>query len=243
MWTAYFLSALVGYLLGSIPTGYLVGRLKGVDIRQHGSRNIGATNVVRVLGKGPGFTVFGVDALKGLVAVWAGFALLQWARMPEIYALASHPRAFNNPEVNGARDQAMFNLVVPGGIVAAIACILGHNFPVWLRFKGGKGIATSAGVLLGLMPLAVAISAAVWAAAFFTLRYVSVASLLAAAVLPVTVGILWRTGRADAALFAFSLLAAALAIWRHRGNIQRLLAGTEPRFSKKSEVGSRKSDV
>ena len=96
---------------------------------------------------------------------------------------------------------------------------------------------TSAGVLLGMMPLAVAVSGTVWAAVFFTLRYVSVASLMAAAVLPVTVGLLWRSGRADLALFVFSVLAAALAFWRHRANIQRLMAGTEPRFTKEKSEG------
>lgn len=227
----YVLAALVGYALGSIPTGYLIGRAKGIDIREHGSRNIGATNVVRVLGKGPGFFVFFCDALKGWLAV--RIALL----VAMVIGEGLHPSAVLEvlPTYNPTGHFG-FN-VIAAELIAAIACILGHNFPVWLRFKGGKGIATSAGVLLGLMPLAVLVSAGVWALAFFTLRYVSVASMLAAAALPVTVSVLWRTGRADGASFAFSLLAAALAVWRHRSNIARLRAGTEPRFQKKSSAG------
>ena len=238
MWPAYGLAALVGYLLGSFPTGYLVGRAKGMDIREHGSKNIGATNVVRVLGKGPGFLVFGVDALKGWLAVslarlFTGSQLIRYLMPP-----SDRPVRF----LGQPTDLRVWTMtphaewdrwVVIAGIVAAVACILGHNFPVWLRFRGGKGIATSAGVLLGLVPLAVAVGVVVWLATFYALRYVSVASLLAAVSLPVTVGFLWHAGRADGALFAFSLLAAALAWWRHRANLQRLLAGTEPRFAKK----------
>ena len=229
MLTAYLLAALVGYLLGSFPTGYLVGRFKGVDIRQHGSGNIGATNVVRVLGKGPGFLVFAVDALKGWLAVRAGTALGHDAalRSGAFELMRGDFPPLPDPDFTSVQ------LTVYAGIVAAVACILGHNFPVWLRFRGGKGMATSAGVLLGLMPLAVGVGAAVWAAAFFTLRYVSVASLLAAAALPVTVGVMWRTGRANGALFAFSVLATTLAWWRHRANLRRLRAGTEPRFERK----------
>ena len=120
---------------------------------------------------------------------------------------------------------------VPAGIVAAVACILGHNFPVWLRFRGGKGVATTVGVLLGLMPGSLLISAVVWVAVFYSLRYVSLASLLAAAVLPASV---WffkvRPTHDNWPLFYFSVLAAALIFWRHRSNIGRLLNGTEARF-------------
>ena len=223
MLLSYTLILLVGYLLGSFPTGYLVGRSRGVDIRQHGSGNIGATNVVRVLGKCPGFFVFACDALKGWLAVTVG-VLLARAAMGQT---APPPAALlTNPDPHPWTQ---------AGVLAGIACILGHNFPVWLRFKGGKGIATTAGVLLGLMPLAVLVGAIVWVIAFYTLRYVSVASLLAGVSLPLTVGVLWRFGRADGTLFAFSVLAAALAWWRHRSNLQRLMAGTEPRFQRKAK--------
>ena len=228
----YAIVALVGYLIGSIPTGYLVGREHGIDIREHGSGNIGATNVLRVLGKKPGIFVFACDALKGFFAAWIFRPSVQVTVNP----------SFSSDPVEAGLSNALSNVLADSiradlqwlPVIAALACILGHNFPIWLKFRGGKGIATTAGVLLGLMPLAVAAAGVIWAAVFFTLRYVSVASLAAAAALPIAVGLLWRVGRADAALFAFSLVAAALAFWRHRSNIQRLIAGTEPRFTKKN---------
>ena len=189
------------YLLGSIPTGYLVARAKGIDIRRHGSGNIGATNVLRTLGKPLGVFVFFIDALKGYAAVW----------LPHLIAPA-------------APDW------LP--IAAAVAAIAGHNYTPWLGFKGGKGIATSAGVLLALMPLAVLAIAVVWFAVFFTTRYVSLASMSAAAALPVAVALLWNFGLGgNAPLILFALLISALAIWRHRANIQRLREGTEPRLA------------
>ena len=198
------LIALGAFVLGSIPTGYLVARAKGVDIRQHGSGNIGATNVFRTLGKPLGIFVFLVDALKGFAAVWLAAQFgdgSEWA-----------------------------------GIVAAVAVIAGHNYTPWLGFKGGKGIATSAGVLLALMPWAVLAIAVVWVLVFKISRYVSLASICAAAALPVAVGLLWFSGcGGNGPLLAFSLAISALAIWRHRTNIQRLRAGTESRFERKSK--------
>ena len=200
----FVLIALGAFLLGSIPTGYLVARAKGVDIRQHGSGNIGATNVFRTLGKPLGIFVFVIDALKGFAAVW----------------LASR--------FGGGSDWA--------GIVAAVATIAGHNYTPWLGFKGGKGIATSAGVLLALMPWAVLAIAVVWIVVFQISRYVSLASICAAAALPVAVGALWFAGcGGNGPLLGFSLVISALAIWRHRTNIQRLRAGTESRFARKKQ--------
>ena len=198
------LTALGAFLLGSIPTGYLVARAKGVDIRQHGSGNIGATNVFRTLGKPLGILVFFIDALKGFGAVW----------------LANH-----------------FGEACPWtGIVAAVSAIAGHNYTPWLGFKGGKGIATSAGVLLALMPWAVLAIAIVWVVVFKVSRYVSLASICAAAALPVAVGALWSVGcGGNGPLLAFALLISALAIWRHRSNIERLRAGTESRFEPKKK--------
>jgi glycerol-3-phosphate acyltransferase PlsY len=197
-------TALGAFLLGSIPTGYLVARAKGVDIRQHGSGNIGATNVFRTLGKPLGILVFFIDSLKGFSAVW----------------LANH-----------------FGDVCPWtGIVAAVAAIAGHNYTPWLGFKGGKGIATSAGVLLALMPWAVLIIAVVWIAVFKISRYVSLASICAAAALPLAVGALWYAGcGGNGPLLGFAVLISALAIWRHRSNIGRLRAGTESRFERKTK--------
>jgi glycerol-3-phosphate acyltransferase PlsY len=198
------LTALGAFLLGSIPTGYLVARAKGVDIRQHGSGNIGATNVFRTLGKPLGVFVFMVDALKGFAVVW----------------LAGR--------FDGASDWA--------GIIAAVAVIGGHNYTPWLGFKGGKGIATSAGVLLALMPWAVLCIAIVWFVVFKVSRYVSLASISAAAALPVAVAALWSAGcGGNGPLLGFSVLISALAIWRHRTNIRRLRAGTESRFEGKKK--------
>ncbi len=199
----YALSILLGYLLGSIPSGYLVGRARGVDIRTLGSGNIGSTNVLRMLGKGPGYLVFACDALKGVASV----LLVRWL-LPE------------------GGDW--------GAIAAAIACVLGHNFTPWLGFKGGKGIATSLGVLIALLPIVSAIVFGFWAVLFLLTRYVSLASILAAAALPVVV---WGI-RGIGPLFWFSLLIGTLAIARHKTNIQRLLAGTESRFERKKKAES-----
>jgi glycerol-3-phosphate acyltransferase PlsY len=194
---------LLAFLLGSIPTGYLVARAKGVDIRQHGSGNIGATNVFRTLGKPLGVFVFVIDALKGFAAVWLALRFGGSSAWP--------------------------------GILAAVAVIAGHNYTPWLGFKGGKGIATSAGVLLALMPWAVLIIAVVWFLVFPFSRYVSLASICAAAALPLAVGALWFAGcDGNAPLLGFSLVISALAIWRHRSNIGRLRNGTEPRFERKT---------
>ena len=229
----YGLAAVVGYLLGSIPFGYFVGRRYGIDIREHGSGNIGATNVVRVLGKKPGYLVFVCDLLKGVAAVRLILTLAQTliaraaAHGENIHGLLD-PASVASPEQYAAY---LRGAAVPAGIVAAIACILGHNFPVWLRFRGGKGVATTVGVLLGLMPLSLGVSAVVWVVVFYGLRYVSLASLLAAAVLPVSVWFLKvRRDAGNLPLFYFSLVATALIWWRHRANIRRLLNGTEARF-------------
>ena len=197
------LTIAAAFLLGSVPTGYLVARAKGIDIRRHGSGNIGATNVLRTLGKPLGIFVFVVDALKGFTAVW----------LPHFLAAAPLPEWLP--------------------MAAAVAAILGHNYTPWLGFKGGKGIATSAGVLLALMPWAVLAIAAVWFVVFSTTRYVSLASMSAAAALPVAVALLWHFGvGGHLSLLIFALLISALAIWRHRSNIQRLRDGTEPRIER-----------
>ncbi len=202
----YLIGAALGYLFGSLPTGYLVGRRRGIDIREHGSGNIGATNVARVLGKRPGAFVFIFDVLKGLIAVRLAIFLVPLA--------ASH-----------------FT-----GVAAALGCILGHNYPVWLRFRGGKGVATTIGVLLGLMPQAMLLSTIVWFAVFFAFRYVSLASLLAAVALPISVWTLnARGGVAPDPMFWFSVVAALLIFWRHRANLGRLFHGTEPKFARKPE--------
>jgi glycerol-3-phosphate acyltransferase PlsY len=206
---SFLLAAGIGYLLGSCPNGYLVSRGRGLDIRKHGSGNIGATNVLRVLGKKWGYLVFALDALKGFAAVRIAFAI-------------------GGAILTGEPQRELI------GIVGGLACILGHTFPVWLRFRGGKGVATSAGVLLGLMPLAVFSVLAVWLLLFQITRYVSVASVGAAAALPIFVFFYLRLGLlAGRTLLPFSVVIAAVVLWRHRSNIQRLLRGEERRFGQK----------
>ena len=201
--------ALVSYLLGSIPAGYIAGRIAGIDIRHAGSGNIGATNVTRVLGKRYGYPVFIVDFLKGLMAV--SMSILIEKRAQPVSA-----------------PTELF------GIVAAISCVIGHAFPVWLSFKGGKGVATSMGALFGLMPFVALIGIAVWVITFEVTRYVSVASMTAALAVPISIWILMplkQTG--GAVLLYFSICLAALVIFRHRSNLSRLVRGTEPRFKRK----------
>lgn len=204
----YLSAAFSGYLLGSCPNGLIISRTRGVDIRQHGSGNIGATNVLRVLGKQCGYLVFFLDTLKGFAAVKIS------------YFLAGRSQGIIHPEIVA--------------IIGGLACILGHTFPVWLHFRGGKGVATSAGVLLGLMPIAVISVFLVWLVVFKITRYVSVASISAAAALPLFVMLYLRlrfvTGPS---LLPFSILIAGVVIWRHRSNIARLWQGKEQRFASK----------
>lgn len=203
--------AFIGYLLGALPFGYVVARAHGVDIFKEGSGNPGATNVKRVLGekfgrkgRNAGNLVFALDAVKGaLAAGWPLFTSL------------------------AAADARLL------GLVGVIAAVLGHSFSVFTKFKGGKGVATAAGGLVVLMPLACLVGAGVWVLTFLTTRYVSLGSVLAAVAVPATSWYRWWHG--DHPL-AFSVVASALGLFvivRHRGNIKRLLAGTEPRFAKK----------
>ena len=214
---AYLASAILAYLIGSFPSGFLAGRICGVDLRVAGSGNVGATNALRVLGKKWGYAVFASDAFKGALAVLTGLAL---ARIPAI---------------QGPTPAHV-------GVVAALFAIVGHSFPVWLGFKGGKGIATSAGIMFVLFPGAVFASGlAIWLLLFFTTRFVSVASLGAAVTLPTVAGLLyffgepgsWFFGYCDPMLAAISGIMSVLAIWRHKDNIKRLFAGTEKRFERK----------
>jgi len=205
----WLLIAVGSYLIGSIPFGYLAGRLCGIDIRTKGSGNIGATNALRVLGKKWGYTVFLLDFLKAWLPVKLA---LGWG-----IALMVHPAS------------------APGAL-AGLCALLGHSFPIWLGFKGGKGIASSAGVMVGLFSLAVfLVCLGMWLLLFTVTRYVSIASIVAAISLPAAVGILVLLHRADWLGFTVSVVMAALAIWRHRSNIVRLRAGTEPRFERKKK--------
>jgi glycerol-3-phosphate acyltransferase PlsY len=209
VWFLVTACCLVGYLLGSFPAGYFAGRLAGVDVRTVGSGNIGATNVLRVLGKKWGYPVFAIDMLKGFAAVRFAFLLVN--HWPEAKPYAEYI-----------------------AILGAIMSVIGHSFPIWLRFKGGKGVATTAGALTGLMPLAVPLVFLVWIIVFEITRYVSLASIIAAIALPIIAGLLARWKFVDTwALIYFSLMVMALVLWRHRSNFSRLLKGTEQRFTRK----------
>lgn len=235
---------LLAFLLGSIPFGLIIARMKGIDIRAHGSGNIGATNVLRVVGKQYGITCLFLDLLKGFIPVVIAVNLIQIEGKAVVPHLAFlDPLALRLP----AADQLQGQLV---HVVTALCAVLGHNYSPWVGFKGGKGIATSAGVMLGLMPLAVLILIGVWVLLFLTTRYVSIASMGAAAALPVVTHLQarfsqgadgrspWETGTWNKPLFFFSLLIGILAIWKHRTNIRRLLDGTEHRFSPKTGARS-----
>ena len=209
MWFILVAVSVLGYLFGSFPAGYIAGRMAGVDVRSLGSGNIGATNVLRILGKRWGYAVFFVDAFKGFAAVRLAFFLAK--RVPAAQPYAEY-----------------------FAILAAIMCIVGHTFPVWLGFKGGKGVATSAGALFGLMPLAVPFIVLIWVIVFETTRYVSVASIVAAISLPIVVGLFLRWNFLEgSALLYFSIMLTLLVLWRYRSNFSRLLNGTEQRFSRK----------
>ena len=204
--TAYLLTALGAYLLGSIPTGFLVAKAKGIDIRSVGSGNIGATNAMRVLGKPAGISVLLADAAKGFAAVWLASLLF---------------------ESNQAGDLQTLR------VVAGICAVLGHNYTCWLKFKGGKGIATTAGVYIALAPLPLLIALVVFILAVLVTRYISVGSIAAAIALPVAV---WIMKPQNLLLGIVTTALGALAIYKHKGNIQRLMAGTENRFGKKKET-------
>jgi glycerol-3-phosphate acyltransferase PlsY len=198
----YSLIVLAAYLLGSIPFGFLVGRCKGIDIRRVGSGNIGATNAFRILGKPAGIFVLVMDGLKGYAATaW----LVAW--MMGLFDLDA-----------GHRELAM--------LLAGVAAVLGHNYTCWLRFKGGKGIATSAGVLAALVPGALAIILGIWVMVTLLTGFVSLGSIAASAALPFAS---WVTGESLTLILATGAM-GVLAIFKHRANIQRLLQGTERRI-------------
>jgi acyl phosphate:glycerol-3-phosphate acyltransferase len=192
----YIISAAAGYLLGSIPFGYLVVRIfRGADVRTTGSGNIGATNVART-SPALGVATLALDLLKGLAAVWIA------------------------------------SMFFPGnrtvGFVAAFAAVCGHMFPVWLGFRGGKGVATGLGSFLLLTPKAILIAVAVFVVLVLALRYISLASIMAAVSLPVTGFLIGEArGAAQVSLLSFT---SALVIVKHHQNIRRLLSGVEPKF-------------
>lgn len=196
------LALLVAYLLGSVPGGLLLGRIAGVDLRAEGSGNAGATNAVRTRGLGFGALVFAFDAAKGIVAA---------ALFPYLVGFGSVPYEWLAAACAGA-------------------VILGHVFPVWFRFRGGKGFATALGAILVLSPLGLAVVAGVWVLVLVLTGYVSAATLLGAVAFPVYVAVAGH-GRWDA-LLVFAIVLALFLMFTHRSNLMRLAWGNEHRFNR-----------
>lgn len=195
-------SLAAAYLLGSVAFGLIMARIHGVNIREVGSGNIGATNVFRSIGKGPGLLTFALDVLKGFIP------------------------AFYFPAAAALLDPGIDKQVL--GISCGCAAVAGHNWPVFLGFKGGKGVATSAGMLLGIAPAAVGIGMGAWLVLFLLTGYVSLASILAAAAVAASGWLLYANAGPMLPLILTGISTAIIV--KHRGNIQRLLQGTENRF-------------
>lgn len=196
----YTIVLVLSYIIGSIPNGLLIGKLKGVDLREYGSKNIGATNAYRVMGPWPAFWVFLTDALKGVAGVFLGKLLV------------GSPLA-----------------LLAGGIAA----MAGHNWSLFLGFKGGRGVATGLGVIAVLVPNVTVIVFFLWSVIVFTTRYVSLASVAAAIMVPVS---MWVLGE-NTEYFYFGIVAAAFVVIRHKANIQRLLQGNELKIKAGSHAG------
>src|SRR5215210_2170742 len=196
---------IIAYLAGSIPSAYLAGKLRGIDLRQHGSGNLGATNVVRVLGPRIGAVVFLADLMKGFLPVYFLPTYTETLR-PELWAL-----------------------------VYGVAAIFGHVKPIFLLWKGGgKGVATASGVFLALAFIPMLIAEVVWIGVFYFTRYVSLASLVGAAVLPIAILVLYRQPQSP--VFIASVIIALFVFWTHRANIGRLRRGEEHKFVKKESA-------
>lgn len=191
---SFFLAGMLGYLIGSVPNGLLLGKmLWNIDLREHGSKNIGATNAYRTLGAGPAALIFITDLLKGIIGVWLGSYLV------------GTPLA-----------------MVIGGIVA----IVGHSWSVFLRFTGGKGVATGLGVIAMLMPKVTLIIFIMWCIIVYFTKYVSLGSVVAAAFVPICTYFLAE----PIEYLYFSMLAAIFIIYRHKANLLRLFNGTESKI-------------
>jgi glycerol-3-phosphate acyltransferase PlsY len=207
----YLIVAVMAYLLGSIPFGYLLVRIfRGEDIRLSGSGNIGATNVARSGAKGLGIATLALDALKGALAVWLA-AVLAGSKYNLCGDFTQHPCA------------PALRLMS----VAALFAVLGHVFPVWLRFKGGKGVATALGVFCVLFPAAILVALAIFILIVAITRYVSLGSILGAIAFPAAAYFLQST---DAMSLVLASSVSLIVILKHHQNISRLLSGTESRF-------------
>lgn len=199
------LCLVIGYAFGCIQTGYIYGKINGIDIRQHGSGNAGTTNVLRTLGKKAGYITYAGDALKALIAVY----LVRYV----IFA-------------GSGMDTTLLTMYTGFGVV------LGHNYPFYLNFKGGKGIAVTSAVMFAFDWRFAALALITFTIIFYTTRYVSVGSLVITALFPIC-SLIFYYGQWH--LFVLSLAFCAMAWWRHRANIKRLIQGTENRFEKKKK--------
>lgn len=195
----------IAYVLGSLPFGFWVAKAKGVNILEVGSKNPGATNVKRVLGRGPGNLVFTLDVLKGVIATMLPLLL----------------------ELGGPRGSNGYDL---GGVIGVFGAVFGHSFSLFLGFRGGKGVATAAGGLFVLMPVPCLVAAVVWVITFYASKYVSLASILAALAIAILPWTFFAFGPAPRIM---ATLLGLLVIARHHANIRRLMAGTEHRWDRK----------
>ncbi|MCK5851297.1 MAG: glycerol-3-phosphate 1-O-acyltransferase PlsY [Kiritimatiellae bacterium] len=202
------LGAVASYLLGSIPFGLIISHFRGVDIQKVGSCNIGATNVFRSVGKGWGLFTFALDVFKGYGASCLIAKLAVHLSVPAEHLIAI-------------------------SLLYACSAVAGHNWSIFLRFKGGKGVATTVGAILGIAPLMVGVGFIAWVIVFVTTRYVSLASILTAIAISVYAWVTKEQG--ELLLPSVLTVLALLIIWRHKANIGRLLSGTENRFNFKKK--------
>ncbi|MSR72728.1 MAG: glycerol-3-phosphate 1-O-acyltransferase [Opitutales bacterium] len=211
---AYGLYLLTGYLIGSINFAVLVGKSHGVDILKEGSGNPGATNVKRVLGKGAGNLVFGLDVFKGVIGTFLPFFLI-WCL---------------NTQWDGSMEDFQKALNAPSGdsifITSFVGTLIGHCYSAFLGFKGGKGVASTIGGLAIILPTPILVGLVIWVIVFYSTKYVSVASMLLGISLPITC---WAVSASNT-LITFATVLALFNLWNHRTNIQRLQEGTESRF-------------
>jgi len=239
-----YILPIIAFLLGSIPFGLFIAKSRSVNLREVGSGNIGATNVLRTVGKKEGIFCLFLDFLKGVIPVLIAVNLIGIEGKDPLTQFTS----FDGIRTDFPATQQTFVQTIH--ILTGLFAILGHNFSPWIGFKGGKGIATSAGAILGFMPVGFLILFIVWALLTFTTRYVAVGSVGAAISLPLIalwganhhhVGndksqpTLWEAGTYNKPLLIFCIVAGTLAVWKHRANIKRLMNGTENRFGKKKQ--------
>ena len=210
---------IIAYLLGSIPSAVWIGKkYYGIDIREYGSKNAGTTNMLRVLGKRAALPVFGLDVLKGFVAV----TIIDLMKYDSVFA-------------DGANETWFYIL----RFIAVFAAVLGHIFPVFAHFKGGKGVATLVGAVLGIHPITVLLCFGIWFIVLMITHYVSLSSMIAGCCFPVFVLLSPKINH-SVPLVVFSFVIAALLIWTHRKNIDRLKKGTESKIYIWRPVASRR---